>query len=152
MAIIEPDSLPNLVTNLSDANCAQANSSGAYVDGVQYALNKLHAIPNVYNYVDIAHSAWLGWPSNMGPAVSLFHSVAAGTTAGVASVDGFISDTANYTPTTEPYMTATESVGGQPGGLGPTYYSYDPYIDELTYDEAMYSNLVTLGSRAPSGC
>ena len=31
VAIIEPDSLPNLVTNLSDANCAQANSSGAYV-------------------------------------------------------------------------------------------------------------------------
>ncbi len=49
VAIIEPDSLPNLVTNLSDANCSQANSSGAYVYGVQYALNKLHAIPNVYN-------------------------------------------------------------------------------------------------------
>ena len=118
VAIIEPDSLPNLVTNLSDANCSQANSSGAYVSGVQYALNKLHAIPNVYNYIDIAHSAWLGWPSNMGPAVSLYKSVASGTTAGVASVDGFISNTANYTPTTEPYMTATESVDGNPVRLG----------------------------------
>src|SRR2546429_8843529 len=29
------------------SNCSQANSSGAYVNGVQYALNKLHAIPNV---------------------------------------------------------------------------------------------------------
>jgi cellulose 1,4-beta-cellobiosidase len=57
IAVIEPDSLPNLVTNLGDANCSQANSSGAYVNGVQYALNKLHAIPNVYNYLDIAHSA-----------------------------------------------------------------------------------------------
>ena len=138
VAIIEPDSLPNLVTNLSDANCAQANSSGAYVDGIQYALNALHAIPNVYNYVDIAHSAWLGWPSNMGPAVSLYKSVASGTTAGVNSVDGFISDTANYTPTTEPYMTATENVDGNPVD-SVTYYSFDPYIDELTYDEAMYS-------------
>ena len=144
VAIIEPDSLPNLVTNLSDANCAQANSSGAYVDGVEYALNALHAIPNVYNYVDIAHSAWLGWPSNMGPAVSLYKSVASGTTAGVASIDGFISDTANYTPTTEPYMTATESVGGNPVD-SVQFYSYDPYIDELTYDEAMYSNLVSAG-------
>ena len=151
VAIIEPDSLPNLVTNLSDANCAQANSSGAYVDGIQYALNALHAIPNVYNYVDIAHSAWLGWPSNMGPAVSLYKSVASGTTAGVNSVDGFISDTANYTPTTEPYMTATESVDGNPVN-SVTYYSYDPYIDELTYDEEMYSQLVGRGSRAPSGC
>jgi cellulose 1,4-beta-cellobiosidase len=144
VAIIEPDSLPNLITNLSDANCAQANSSGAYVDGVEYALNALHAIPNVYNYVDIAHSAWLGWPSNMGPAVSLYKSVASGTTAGVASIDGFISDTANYTPTTEPYMTATESVGGNPVD-SVQFYSYDPYIDELTYDEAMYSNLVSAG-------
>ncbi len=144
VAIIEPDSLPNLVTNLSDANCAQANSSGAYVDGVQYALNKLHAIPNVYNYIDIAHSAWLGWPSNMGPAVSLYKSVASGTTAGVASVDGFISDTANYTPTTEPYMTATENVDGNPVD-SVAYYSFDPYIDELSYDEAMYSNLVSAG-------
>jgi cellulose 1,4-beta-cellobiosidase len=144
VAIIEPDSLPNLVTNLSDANCAQANSSGAYVDGIQYALNALHAIPNVYNYVDIAHSAWLGWPSNMGPAVSLYKSVASGTTAGVASIDGFISDTANYTPTTEPFMTATEQVDGAAVD-SVTYYSFDPYIDELTYDEQMYSELVSAG-------
>ena len=144
VAIIEPDSLPNLITNLGDANCAQANSSGAYVSGVQYALNALHAIPNVYNYVDIAHSAWLGWSSNMGPAVNLYKSVASGTTAGVASVDGFISDTANYTPTTEPYMTATESVDGNPVDSVP-YYSYDPYIDELSYDEQMYSQLVSAG-------
>ena len=144
IAVIEPDSLPNLVTNLNDANCSQANSSGAYVDGIQYALNKLHAIPNVYNYVDIAHSAWLGWPSNMGPAVSLYQEVVSGTTAGVSSVDGFISDTANYTPTSEPYLTATETIGGQPVDSA-NFYQFNPYIDELTYDEAMYTNLVNAG-------
>jgi cellulose 1,4-beta-cellobiosidase len=150
VAVIEPDSLPNLVTNLSDANCAQANSSGAYVSGVQYALNKLHAIPNVYNYIDIAHSAWLGWSSNMGPAVSLIHSVAAGTTAGVSSVDGFISDTANTTPINEPYMTATQSVGGQPVDSA-NFYQFNPYIDELSYDEAMYTNFVSAGFPATIG-
>jgi cellulose 1,4-beta-cellobiosidase len=144
IAIIEPDSLPNLVTNLNLANCSQANSSGAYVTGIQYALNKLHAIPNVYNYVDIAHSAWLGWPSNMGPAVNLYKSVASGTTAGVASVDGFISDTANYTPISEPFMTASETVNGQQV-MTANFYQYNPYIDELTYDEAMYTNLVNAG-------
>jgi cellulose 1,4-beta-cellobiosidase len=144
IAVIEPDSLPNLVTNESVTNCADANSSGVYVDGIEYALNALHAIPNVYNYMDIAHSAWLGWPSNMTPAVSLYHEVAAATTDGVNSVDGFISNTANYIPTSEPYMTATESVDGNPVD-SVQYYSYDPYIDELTYDEAMYSNLVSAG-------
>ncbi len=150
VAVIEPDSLPNLVTNTSVANCAQAQSSGAYATGIEYALNKLHAIPNVYNYIDIAHSGWLGWPSNMTPAVSLFHTVAAATTAGVASVDGFISDTANTIPVHEPYMTATESVDGNPVD-SVQYYSYDPYIDEFTYDEAMYTNLVSAGFSANIG-
>jgi cellulose 1,4-beta-cellobiosidase len=144
VAVIEPDSLPNLVTNESVSNCSQANSSGVYVDGIEYALNKLHAIPNVYNYMDIAHSAWLGWPSNMTPAVSLYKQVASATTAGVASVDGFISDTANTIPVHEPYLTATETVDGSAVDTV-QYYSYDPYIDEFTYDEAMYSNLVSAG-------
>jgi cellulose 1,4-beta-cellobiosidase len=150
IAVVEPDSLPNLVTNLSDANCAQANSSGAYVSGVQYALNKLHAIPNVYNYVDIAHSAWLGWPSNLGPAVSLYKSVASGTTAGVNSIDGFISNTANYTPTVEPFLTPTQSVGGQPVDSA-NFYQFDPFIDELGYDKQMYSSLVSAGFPATIG-
>jgi cellulose 1,4-beta-cellobiosidase len=144
IAVIEPDSLPNLVTNLSDPKCAQANSSGAYVHGVQYALNKLHAIPNVYNYVDIAHEAWLGWPSNMSAAVSLYKSVISGTKAGFHSVDGFISDTANYQATTEPYLTATKNVGGQPVDSA-QFFQSDPYIDELSYNEAMYSKLVAAG-------
>jgi cellulose 1,4-beta-cellobiosidase len=144
IAVIEPDSLPNLVTNTSMANCANANSSGVYVNGIEYALNKLHAMSNVYNYMDIAHSAWLGWPSNMTPAVSLYHQVAAATTAGVASVDGFVSDTANTIPVHEPYMTATQTVDGNAVDTV-QYYSYDPYIDEYTYDQAMYSNLVSAG-------
>ena len=63
--IIEPDSLPNAVTNQSKPACATATPF--YESGVEYALNKLHAISNVYTYVDIAHSAWLGWPSNLTP-------------------------------------------------------------------------------------
>ena len=144
VAVIEPDSLPNLVTNSSVANCAAANSSGVYTSGIEYALNKLHAIPNVYDYMDIAHSAWLGWPSNMTPAVSLFKQVASATTDGVNSVDGFISDTANTIPVHEPYMTATETEDGNPVD-SVQYYSYDPYIDEFTYDQEMYSNLVSAG-------
>jgi cellulose 1,4-beta-cellobiosidase len=144
VAVIEPDSLPNLVTNESVANCASADSSGVYTSGIEYALNKLHAIPNVYNYMDIAHSAWLGWPANMTPAVSLYKQVASATTDGVSSVDGFISDTANTIPVHEPYMTATETEDGNPVD-SVQYYSYDPYIDEFTYDQAMYSNLVSAG-------
>ena len=142
--IIEPDSLPNLVTNLSIPKCAEANSSNAYKLGVQYALNKLHAIPNVYNYVDIAHSAWLGWDSNFQPAVNLITSVVKGTTAGVKSVDGFISNTANYTPTTEPFLTADQKVDGNPVRSA-KFYQYNQYIDESSYDTAMYNAFVSAG-------
>ena len=143
-AIIEPDSLPNLITNLNIANCAAANSSGVYVQGVQYALNKLHAIPNVYNYVDIAHDGWLGWTSNFQPAVTLISNTIKGTTAGVNSVDGFISNTANYTPTTEPYMTANESISGNPVRSA-TFYQWNTYIDEATYDTDMRSAFIAAG-------
>jgi cellulose 1,4-beta-cellobiosidase len=143
-AIIEPDSLPNLVTNLSISKCATANSSGVYVQGVQYALNKLHAINNVYNYVDIAHAGWLGWNSNFQPAVNLITSTIKGTTDGVNSVDGFISNTANYTPTVEPYMTANESIGGNPVRSA-TFFQWDTYIDEQSYDADMKTAFIAAG-------
>jgi cellulose 1,4-beta-cellobiosidase len=143
--VIEPDSLPNLVTNTSIPLCAEAQSSGAYVQGVQYALNKLHAIPNVYNYIDIAHSAWLGWPSNLQPAVDLITNAVKGTTAGLASIDGFISDTANYTPVSEPFMPDTSyQVGGQPIKAA-TFYQYNPYNAEAPYDLAMHDAFVADG-------
>ena len=143
VAIIEPDSLPNVVTNQSIANCATATPY--YEAGITYALNKLHAIPNVYNYLDIAHSAWLGWPSNMNATPGVYNKVIQATTAGYASIDGFISDTANYTPTQEPLLTnPTLSVGGQPVNSA-AFYQYNPTFDELTYDTQMYNTLVAAG-------
>jgi cellulose 1,4-beta-cellobiosidase len=143
VAIIEPDSLPNVVTNQSLANCQTATPY--YEAGITYALNALHAIPNVYNYMDIAHSAWLGWPSNMSATPAVYQKVVLGTTAGYASIDGFISDTANYTPTQEPLLTnPTLQVGGQPVDSA-TFYQYNPTFDELSYDTAMYNTLVSAG-------
>ena len=146
--VIEPDSLPNLITNLSFAKCAEANSSGAYVQGVQYALNKLHALPNVYTYIDIAHSGWLGWSSNFTPMVNLLKTTVSGTTAGLQSVDGFISNTANFTPAQEPHMTATQPVGGQPVRSA-KFYEWNDHIEEVSFGTAMYTALVAQGF--PSG-
>ena len=140
--IVEPDSLPNAVTNQSKPACQTATPY--YETGIEYALNKLHAIGNTYNYLDIAHSAWLGWSSNFTPAVNEFAKVAKATTAGMASIDGFISNTANYTPTTEPYMTADTQVGGQPV-RSQNFYQWNTYIDELHYDQDMRTALVGAG-------
>ncbi len=142
--VIEPDSLPNLLTNLSFAKCAEANSSGAYIQGVQYAINKLHALSNVYTYVDAAHSGWLGWDSNFGPFVNQLASLASGLTQGYAGIDGIVSDTANTTPTIEPNMTANTQVGGNPVRSA-NFYQWNQYIDEQSYVLAMRSALIAKG-------
>ncbi|QKS46473.1 glycoside hydrolase family 6 protein [Paenibacillus cellulosilyticus] len=145
VTIIEPDSLPNLVTNLSDPNCAAANSSGIYVDATRYALNKLHSISNVYTYMDIGHSGWLGWDSNRGPAIDLFTTVVDGTTAGKASVDGFITNTANTTPLEEPNLPNPDlQIGGSPLKSA-SYYEWNPYFDEVDFTAALYSGFVAKG-------
>jgi cellulose 1,4-beta-cellobiosidase len=148
--IIEPDSLPNLVTNQSVAACNTATPY--YESGIEYALNKLHAIgSNIYNYMDIGHSGWLGWPSNMTPAGTLYANVVKATTAGFASIDGFISDTANTIPVQEPFLTNPNlNVGGNPLDSA-QFYSYDPYFDEYDYDNAMYNTFVSDGFPASIG-
>nr|WP_157545828.1 glycoside hydrolase family 6 protein [Hamadaea tsunoensis] len=144
VTVIEIDSLPNLVTNTGIAACAEAQSSGAYVQGIQYALNKLHAIPNVYTYIDAAHHGWIGWSSNFGPTADLLASTARGTTAGYASVDGFIVNTANYSALQEPYFSATTSVNGTTVRQS-KWVDWNDYVDELSFAQAFRTKLVSEG-------
>ncbi|KAK2607045.1 hypothetical protein N8I77_005754 [Diaporthe amygdali] len=62
--IIEPDSLPNLVTNSDLTTCQQ--SAQGYRDGVAYAIQQLN-LPNVVMYIDAGHGGWLGWNDNLSP-------------------------------------------------------------------------------------
>ncbi|OBZ69260.1 Exoglucanase 3 [Grifola frondosa] len=69
VAVIEPDSLANLVTNLSVEKCANAETT--YKACVTYALQQLASV-GVYMYMDAGHAGWLGWPANLSPAAQLF--------------------------------------------------------------------------------
>jgi cellulose 1,4-beta-cellobiosidase len=62
--LIEPDSLPNLVTNADLQTCK--DSADGYRDGVAYALKNLD-LPNVVMYIDAGHGGWLGWDANLKP-------------------------------------------------------------------------------------
>jgi len=150
VTVVEPDSLPNLVTNLSMQSCANANSTGIYAQGVQYALNRLHALPNVYTYLDIGHSGWLGWPNNAVGAVSLFTTVVNGTTARLASVDGFVTNTANDISLREPFMNASMTIGGQQL-ISANFYQFDPDIDEISYTADLYARFTGAGWPANLG-
>ncbi|CAG0926680.1 cellulose 1,4-beta-cellobiosidase [Thermoflexales bacterium] len=144
VAVIEPDSLPNLVTNLSFAKCQEANGPGGYVENTQYALNKLHPVSNFYAYIDIGHAGWLGWPDNFNNSVNLIANTILGTNAGGNSIDGFISNTANTSVVTEPYMTANQSISGQPVRSA-DFFQWNQYIDEGTFDAAWKSAMAAKG-------
>ena len=62
--VIEPDSLPNLITNIDLQTCQ--DSAEGYREGVAYAFEKLN-LPNVVMYLDAGHGGWLGWPDNLEP-------------------------------------------------------------------------------------
>ncbi|MEM6256477.1 MAG: glycoside hydrolase family 6 protein [Cyanobacteria bacterium P01_D01_bin.156] len=142
VSVIEPDSLPNLVTNLSTPACALAKSSGEYVEGIQYALDKLHPIPNVYTYIDLGHSGWLGWDSAFGPTVALIANTIKDTQAGVNAVDGFVSNTSGTTPVIEPFL---QDFAGDPLIRSSDFYDWNQYVDEVGYISAMYDAFVAEG-------
>ncbi len=149
--VIEPDSLPNLVTNLSFPRVREAQSTGVYVQGIQYAIGTLRSISNTYAYIDIGHAGWMGWPSNFNPFVELLKQVGSGITGGNAKVDGFISNTANYNPFVEPYMTANQQIGGQPVRSLQGWYDWNDYIDEQGYATALRKALTTGSKAYPPG-
>ncbi|RYF10359.1 MAG: hypothetical protein EOO40_05300, partial [Deltaproteobacteria bacterium] len=138
--IVEPDSLPNMVTNAAVPACATVKSQGLYVDGVTYAVSTLGALPNVTLYLDIAQSAWLGWPSNMMEAVPLYLQVLKGAAAGAAAVRGFVTNVSNYIPLQEPYLSAADTTT-----LGDTFYSSNPCFDELSYVKALSAQFSAAG-------
>lgn len=140
--IIEVDSLPNLITNLDMPACAEMQSNGGYVQGVAYALSQLGALPNTYNYVDAGHHGWLGWDDNFRPAAQLFAETA--KMAGMSTVAGFITNTANYSALTEPYLDPSASIGGQPLRMA-NWLDWNPYAEELTFAQSFREELVGLG-------
>ncbi|MET9444976.1 glycoside hydrolase family 6 protein [Streptomyces sp. NPDC006610] len=151
--VIEPDSLPNLVTNAGGTNtttdaCVTMKNNGNYEKGVSYALDKLGAIPNVYNYIDAAHHGWLGWDTNLDPSVQLFKKVATTNGASLSDVHGFVTNTANYSATVEPYFKITDSVNGQTVRQS-KWLDWNNYTDEQTFAQALRNKLVAAGF--PSG-
>jgi cellulose 1,4-beta-cellobiosidase len=142
VTIIEVDSLPNLVTNTSVAKCAEMKSNGGYVQGVAYALQKLGALPNVYNYLDAGHHGWLGWDNNFGPSAQILADTA--QIAGKQTVAGFITNSANYSALKEVHFDATTMVGGSPVKQA-KFLDWNPFVDELSFAQALRDKLVSAG-------
>ena len=91
VVIVEPDSLPNLATNLGNARCGNEATQTSYKTGIAYAIQQLQTT-HATLYIDAAHGGWLGWDDNLGKFMQLF------ATMGVSmdGVRGFAQNVANY--------------------------------------------------------
>ncbi|MDR7274009.1 glycoside hydrolase family 6 protein [Catenuloplanes atrovinosus] len=150
VTIVEIDSLPNLVTNVSPREtatpeCDAMKANGNYVQGVGYALAQLGALPNVYNYIDIGHHGWLGWDDNFDAAGDVFLQAANANGATPADVHGFAANVANYGILDEAYFDANTAVGGRPVRESTEWVDWNRYVGELEYAQAYRDHLAGIG-------
>ena len=92
--VIEPDSLPNLVTNLGNPACSNLATQNAYKQGISYAVAQIaQKTPWVAMYLDAGHGGWLGWDNNLVGFQTLVNSLNI-----LSSLRGFATNVANYQP------------------------------------------------------
>ncbi|WP_112133572.1 glycoside hydrolase family 6 protein [Glycomyces dulcitolivorans] len=162
--VIEIDSLPNLVTNVTPratatANCDTMKANGNYVNGVSYAAAELGALPNTYNYIDAGHHGWIGWGDtnpqydNFFAAADLFGSLIGQNGMTADDVHGFISNTANYSVLEEPYWAVNQVVGGQALNQNPNlpWVDWNDFNNEKDFTEAFRNELIASGFNSDIG-
>ena len=91
-AVVEPDSLPNVATNMNVEHCAK--SADIYKHSIAYTISKL-SLPNVYLYLDAAHAGWLGWIGNREKMGQIFKDVVE-MAGGPDRIRGFATNVSNY--------------------------------------------------------
>jgi cellulose 1,4-beta-cellobiosidase len=164
--IIEIDSLPNLVTNVSPRatstpECDVMLANGNYQNGIAYAVSTLGDLPNTYNYIDAGHHGWIGWEDsnpefdNFNATAIIMASIIGREGATAADVHGFIANTANYSVLDEPFFDITDVVGGRPirevPGTEGGFIDWNDHIDETTFVIAFRNRLVQAGFNSDIG-
>ena len=191
VAMLEPDSFPNMITNTNEAGAKEQNStvnpntvaagtSGGYCDrilsdtshgydvinegnaqnpslglyaaGIRLVINEFSQIDNVYTYLDIAHSGWLGWDSmedsasNMKRGVRFFKQLVDGADGiidgkGLDMIRGFASNTSNYTPIEEPLISSSMDARSALSD----WYEWNPAVDEFSYIDNLNTYFTSSG-------
>jgi cellulose 1,4-beta-cellobiosidase len=133
--VLEPDALPNVVSNSTVPACAIAVPG--YEKGIEYALSDIkNGVPNAYNFLDVSNSGWLSW--NTSGAATEYNKVVLAAGAMVqppttySVIDGFMTNTSNYYPVQEPYFKNQQVVGTGTVNTA-SYYGGQHDVDELSF-------------------
>jgi len=92
--VVEPDSLPNLASNLAHPHCGNKATQASYHQGIKYALTELSTKTDAALYLDAAHGGWLGWEDNLDKFLALLKEMA----LPLNKMRGFSTNVANYQP------------------------------------------------------
>jgi len=97
--VIEPDSLPNMITNMKDRRPDEPRgchdeTKVAYMEGIKYAVQKFSETDAVM-YLDAGHGGWLGWANDNDDQTGRFANLI--RDMGIAGkLRGFATNVANY--------------------------------------------------------
>jgi len=164
--IVEPDSLPNLASNMQDPHCGNDATVTSYKSGVAYAVNTFAAAgctgeaSQCTMYIDAAHGGWLGWDDNLVAFTNVISEL------NIASkIRGFSTNVANYQPLGEQCPFVPNKYGGSPtrndfclpgGAGGPSHpccadpcnleHQYNPGNNELNYAQSL---VFVMGMKIP---
>jgi len=131
VAIIEPDAIPNLATNLNATlypKCAQGEI--AYKTCISYAVEQFYSLYNVYTYLDAAHGGWIGWGNYNAYANVTYQILSLVVTDNpLQSIQGFTTNVANYQPLGSINSTY-DPCGFLPGNKAIDEVHYVYYLDQ----------------------
>lgn len=125
--------------------CAAANAGNYYQTGIAYALGALDAAgPHTYQYLDASHHGRVGWDYLLDAAARLLAQTARSAIGGLATVDGFVTNAADYSTLREPYFSVDTLVAGQPVRQS-RWVDWNSHIEELSFTAALRAQLIALG-------
>jgi cellulose 1,4-beta-cellobiosidase len=145
--VVEPDALVDAIEYSRDdwfstQACRAARDGGGHQAALAYALRALHAAgPNTYQYLDAGHHALVGWD-----VAALARSMAdtAAAAGGVDTVDGVITDLADYSALREPWFGIDTTISG--ASVKQTrWVDWNDYVDELPFGAGVRAELVRDG-------
>lgn len=144
VTIVEPDSLPNLITAVgpqwnATVLCQTMLANGGYVSGIGYAVAKLGVLPNVHTYLDAAHHGVIGWEPTFTGTAQLLARAAGAAGGNLASVRGFVTNTANYSALREPFVPLNAQTRLS------RWIDHNQFNDELTFAQAFREELIRAG-------
>ncbi|KAJ3055073.1 hypothetical protein HK097_011563 [Rhizophlyctis rosea] len=132
--ILEPDALPNQVTNAGDPNSKCAKARSAHIQLLQYAIANFQAA-NAAVYLDSGHGGWLGWPDNQVAAAQLIKQIVDGLPK-PARLRGLSINTSNYNPLLLPNITDKSDPNLK-------RLQWNPGYDSVHYAKALGETLAT---------